>query len=169
MSPLDKEKLYRHLEKYFIPNLDISTIDMGFTSSYDDVIRRIQRDAKNIIKTSDLIEKYQKRLNLKDKDVQEMIKISDLGNFKKNKVFPKDTMILLAICFQLNPIEANELMLASDIKINRELYLKDCVFDFYINNYQKYSNPNNNKKEFEDYLSEASGYIYQKKLMMLKY
>lgn len=150
--------LNNFITKYF--DEDIST--KSFISNIDEINKKIKTAVNGLSSTSQLLSCYQAKTDLMNKDVERIIGIKDYGSFKKSETFNKKTLCLLSICFHLNELEVNELLLSASIKLDPIHSIYDCVYVFYIKNYNVVKDPELNVAEFQRCLVHAENYLSEK-------
>lgn len=162
MEDIKLKQLTEHIDKNFLPNYLSMISKKSFNTGYDDVVKIIKKDTKQFKKIPDLLEQYRKRSNLNEEEIRKALQIADFGSFKKNDNFTKDKIIPLIVLFQLTKDEAEELLSVTGIYVDKNIYLNDCVFDYYINNFVKYNIPMNNFDEYNNYCIYAGEYAVNK-------
>lgn len=125
--------IVKQKEQIFLSDISLKS----FKSDIDDVFDKIDYAVKNSKSTVELLDKYQKRINISNQDIEHIVGISDYSTFKSNKTFNKEKLCLLTICLQLSANEAKQLLLFSSIQLKPKLVIFDYVYNLYISNYQK--------------------------------
>ena len=146
------------IENYF----SSLTSKKSYISGFDEIERKITNAVVNSKNVISLLDKYQKRSNLKSIEIEKMTGIKDFGSFKKSETFNKNNLYLVSICLQLNYTEAKDLFNYASVLLNPKTSVPDCVFCFYIKNYRKLSNPELNIEEFKACLMYGNDYFSKK-------
>lgn len=152
------------LDLTIVKNFINGSSSKSFISDIDTVNRKIKKAILDLTLTSKLLDKFQSRTNLINKEVERIVGIKDYGSFKKSDFFNKKSLCLLAICFHLNDLESDELLLSASIKLDPYHNIFDCVYSFYIKNYHVVADPELNVEEFNRCLRHAEQYVSKKVL-----
>ncbi len=121
-------------------------------------------DVKNAVKNNttveSLLEHYRKRSGISSKEIKELLKI-DFSGFIKYLSFQesKASLYALNVLFQLNKEESDEVLNSASILLKTKVFIHDCVYNFYINNYQKKQNALDNYKEYEEMIIWSKNYF----------
>ncbi len=169
MKKINEELLIQALEENFIANLlSLAFSQKSFQSDIVDIKKDLKKRTANVQSVESLIDEYKDRAKLSDKEIEKNVGIKDFGSFVKNLDYDKVKLAKVSICLQLSYKEAMDLFVAASIYLNKKENTFDCVYDYYMNNYSKAQNPQDNLDEFERVLDYSNEYVKKRMKDMWK-